>query len=88
MPSDNNSPNGSPSNDPRSPAAEKVRDASNTFASAMELPFIFAGAVIVGGFLGYLLDNWLHTKPVFMLILGVVGFIAGLRDVLRRVPSK
>lgn len=84
MPSDNNSP------DPQrpSPAVEKTREASNSFASAMELPFVFAGAVIVGGFLGYLLDNWLHTKPIFLIVLGIVGFIAGLRDVLRRVPSK
>ena len=42
-------------------------------------------AIVVGGFFGYLLDRWLHTKPVFLLILGAVGFYAGVRDVLRRV---
>ena len=42
-------------------------------------------AIVVGGLFGYLLDRWLHTKPWFMLILGGVGFYAGVRDVLRRV---
>jgi F0F1-type ATP synthase assembly protein I len=42
-------------------------------------------ALVVGGLFGYLLDRWLHTKPIFLLILGGVGFYAGLRDVLRRV---
>jgi len=88
MPSDNNSPHPAPGDEPRSPVAEKAREASNSFALALELPFIFVGAVIVGGFLGHLLDGWLHTKPIFMIVLGLVGFIGGLRDVLRRVPSK
>ncbi len=44
-------------------------------------------AIVVGGLFGYLLDRWLHTKPVFLLILGGVGFYAGLRDVLRRVSK-
>jgi ATP synthase protein I len=40
-----------------------------------------AGAV--GGFgLGWLLDRWLHTSPIFSLILGLVGAAAGLIDIL------
>jgi ATP synthase protein I len=52
---------------------------------ALELPFVFVSAIVVGGLIGYALDRWLHTKPVFLLILGAIGFYAGLRDVLRRV---
>jgi ATP synthase protein I len=52
---------------------------------ALELPFVLVSAIVVGGFFGYLLDRWLHTKPVLMLVLGGVGFYAGVRDVLRRV---
>jgi len=51
----------------------------------MELPFVLVSAVVVGGLFGYFLDRWLHTKPVFLLILGGLGFIAGLRDMLRRL---
>jgi F0F1-type ATP synthase assembly protein I len=42
-------------------------------------------SIVIGGFFGYLLDRWLHTKPAFLLILGGFGFYAGVRDVLRRV---
>jgi ATP synthase protein I len=49
------------------------------------LPFVLVSAIVVGGAFGYLLDSWLHTKPVFLLILGGLGFYAGVRDVLRRV---
>jgi ATP synthase protein I len=52
---------------------------------ALELPFVLVGAIVVGGLLGYLLDQWLHTKPVLMLVFGGLGFYAGVRDVLRRV---
>ena len=44
-------------------------------------------AIVVGGLFGYFLDRWLHTRPVFMLILGGVGFYAGVRDVLRRAAK-
>jgi len=54
---------------------------------ALELPFVLVSGIVVGGLFGYLLDRWLHTKPVFLLILGGVGFYAGLRDVLRRVSQ-
>ena len=41
-------------------------------------------SMIVSGFLlGYWVDGWLETKPVFMLILGALGFIGGFLKVLR-----
>jgi len=55
---------------------------------AMELPFIFVGAVVVGGGFGWLLDHWLGTKPYLMIVFGVLGFFAGIRDILRRVPAR
>jgi ATP synthase protein I len=65
----------------------QVKGFSQQFAMAMELPFIIAGAVIVGGLIGYLLDRWLHTTPVLMLVFGSLGFFAGLRDVLSRTKK-
>ena len=56
-------------------------------ALAMELPFLLAGATLVGGLFGYLLDRWLHTKPYLMILIGAVGFFAGLRDMLRRLQK-
>jgi F0F1-type ATP synthase assembly protein I len=49
------------------------------------LPIVLVSAIVIGGLFGYLLDRWLHTKPIFLLILGGMGFYAGVRDVLRRV---
>ena len=54
---------------------------------ALELPFVLVSAIVVGGLFGYFLDRWLHTRPVFMLILGGMGFDAGVRDVLRRLDK-
>ena len=75
--------------DPKlSPAAKQVRQDSQQFAMAMELPFVIVAALGVGGGLGWLIDHYAHTKPIFMLILGGVGFFVGIRDVLRRVSDK
>lgn len=60
---------------------------SRQFAMAMELPFVIVSAVAVGGVLGYFLDRWLHSAPVLMLLLGGLGLLAGLRDVLNRVKK-
>ena len=83
MPSDNKPAN----SDSPSPGVEKAKDVSNQAAIAMELPFVLVAAVVVGGLLGYFLDHWLHTKPVFLLVLGGIGFYAGVRDVLRRLAG-
>jgi len=78
----NQQPNESKSSPPDAPKAKKYL--TNT-ALAMELPFTIVGAVILGGLLGFFLDHWLHTKVVFTLLLGGVGFAAGLKEVLRRL---
>ena len=53
-----------------SPEIQKARKYSTQTALALELPFTIVGAVLLGGVLGYFLDHWLHTKPVFIMILG------------------
>jgi len=71
---------------PLPPSPRKRPDpVSSQFGVALELPFVLVSAIVVGGLFGYLLDRWLHTKPVFLLVLGGLGFYAGVRDVLRRV---
>ena len=37
--------------------------------------------------MGFFLDRWLHTKPWLTLIFGALGFFAGVREVLRRLPG-
>jgi F0F1-type ATP synthase assembly protein I len=73
--------------DSRSSSGEKGKGFGTQFGMAMELPFVLFGAIAVGGLLGYFLDHWLHTKFIFLFIFGGLGFFAGLRDVLRRLPG-
>jgi ATP synthase protein I len=70
-----------------SPAEKQTKNYSQQFAMAMELPFILVGTILVGGAIGYFLDSWLHTKPAMMIVFGAIGFVAGLRDILRRLPK-
>ena len=67
---------------------KRVQDFGNQSALAMELPFTLVGAVVFGGLLGYFLDKWLHTGPWLMMVLGGLGFVAGIREVIRRLPTK
>jgi F0F1-type ATP synthase assembly protein I len=75
------------SNKPTSPEVVKAKKYSSQAALAMELPFTIVGAVLLGGALGYFLDHWLHTKLIFTLILGALGFAGGLKEVLRRLAQ-
>jgi len=78
---------GTPNNESKSPEVAKVKKYSSQTALAMELPFTIVGAVLLGGLLGYFLDHWLHTKLMFTLILGALGFAGGLKEVLRRLSQ-
>lgn len=68
-------------------AAKRARTFSQQNAMAMELPFIFVGCIVVGGAIGYFLDARLHTKPALMIVFGILGFVAAVRDILRRLPK-
>lgn len=69
------------------PAQKKTKDFASVPALALELPFTLVGAIAVGVAMGYFLDRWLHTKPWLTLVFGALGFFAGVREVLRRLPG-
>ena len=71
-----------------SPNLKKTKEVTSDSAIAMELPFTLVGAILLAGGAGYLLDRWLHTQPILMILLGALGFIAGVREVIRRLPGK
>ena len=88
MPSDNKQGDAKHDDAESASRSRKVAKAtSNNLAIALELPFTFVGAIAIGVVLGYFLDRWLHTKAVFIIIFGALGFVAGLREVLRRLPG-
>jgi ATP synthase protein I len=41
------------------------------------------GAIVVGGLIGYALDRWLGTTPWLFLVFFVLGFAAGILNILR-----
>ncbi|HEV2206264.1 MAG TPA: AtpZ/AtpI family protein [Candidatus Acidoferrales bacterium] len=50
---------------------------------AMELPFVMIGSVLAGGGLGYLIDRYAHTAPLFMLVGGGLGLAGGIWEIIR-----
>jgi ATP synthase protein I len=58
-------------------------DSAKAFALAWSLPFSLVVPMVLGGGIGYLLDRWLHTKPIFMLVLGILGLGIGVREVVK-----
>jgi len=42
-----------------------------------------ASMVLAGFLLGYALDGWLGTLPVFMLSMGCLGFIGGILNIYK-----
>lgn len=44
-------------------------------------------SVLIGGYLGHRLDLWLETKPVFMFVLGALGFVAGVLNMFRELKK-
>ena len=57
-------------------------------ANVMDLPFVLVGAVVIGAVIGYFVDRRFGTSPAFTLILGGLGFVGGIMEVLRRLTGK
>ena len=45
-------------------------------------------AVLIGTFVGYLLDRWLHTRPWLMIVGFVLGSAAGFRNMFQLIASE
>ena len=60
----------------------KKKDPFVTLARYSEIGFIIPSAVLVGFFLGKLLDYWLHTKWLYLVGL-LFGAVVGFWQVIR-----
>jgi F0F1-type ATP synthase assembly protein I len=56
-------------------------------STILELPFLLVACIAVGGGVGYFLDKRIHTSPVFTLIFGLLGFAAGMIQLVRRLSK-
>ncbi len=55
----------------------------SAFGRAFRLSTEFVAGVIVGGGLGWLFDRWLGTSPWGMIVFLMLGFAAGVYNVMR-----
>jgi ATP synthase protein I len=47
------------------------------------LGFMLPAGAVCGYVLGWLLDKWLHTRPVLAIVMGFLGVAGGIFEVLR-----
>lgn len=57
------------------------------YALAVKLSSEFIAAVFVGAILGYVLDTFVGTAPWGMIVFLLLGFVAGVLNVLRSVGA-
>jgi ATP synthase protein I len=63
--------------------AEKDRSGPSGLGQALRLSSEFIAAIIVGGGMGWAADRWLGTSPWGMILLLMLGFAAGVMNVMR-----
>jgi ATP synthase protein I len=56
---------------------------ASAFARGMRLSAELVGGVVVGFLLGWLLDRWLGTSPWGLIVFILLGFAAGVLNVMR-----
>jgi len=65
----------------REPRSQAAPASSLGIASRFATEMVVA--VVLGGGLGWLLDHWLGTRPIFLVVMFVLGAAAGIRNVMR-----
>src|SRR5262245_17755654 len=63
-------------------ASRSTADMSG-FARGMRLSAELVGGVVVGFILGWLFDRWLGTSPWGLIVFLLLGFVAGVLNVMR-----
>ena len=50
---------------------------------AMKMGTEFVAAVFVASFIGFYIDKWLETTPIFIIIFFIIGSVSGIFNVVR-----
>lgn len=71
--------------DAKPPAKPAAADplAGSAWSIGLRVGAELVAALVVGVGIGWLLDRWLHTAPVFLAIFVLLGGAAGVRNVYR-----
>ena len=71
------------------PAPRREPDGfARQLGNVLDLPFVLVGSVVIAAGLGYLLDKRFNTSPIFTLVLGALGFAAGMYELIRRLTGR
>ena len=63
---------------------EKLNDKNvSPFGYAMKMGTEFVAAVFVASFVGFYIDKWLETTPIFIILFFIIGSVAGIFNVVR-----
>jgi ATP synthase protein I len=71
---------------PQAPPAD--RSTASAWSLGMKAASEFIAAVIVGAVIGWTLDQFLRTKPAFLIIFFLLGVAAGIWNVIRATSVK
>jgi len=77
---------GGPSKDPEKLKLPEKKDPLVSLARYSEIGFIIPASILLGFFLGKLLDYWLHTKWLYLVGL-LFGAAVGFWQVIRMALS-
>jgi F0F1-type ATP synthase assembly protein I len=47
----------------------------------------FFFSTLIGGYLGYRLDLWAGTDPLWMMVFGALGFVGGILNLFRELKA-
>ncbi|WP_417685355.1 AtpZ/AtpI family protein [Roseibium sp.] len=63
--------------------AARSKGSTSGYAQAMKISSEFIAGILVGGGIGWVLDRWLETTPFGLIVFLLLGFAAGVLNVLR-----
>lgn len=67
----------------RTPGEKENEARGKAMGIAFRIATDLVAGVAVGGFLGWVLDNWLGTAPILLIVFLLLGIAAGLRNSIR-----
>jgi ATP synthase protein I len=65
------------------PEKKPLSDTVRTIGALSTVGFSFVLAVVIGAYLGWVLDKWMGTSPWMFFLFFVLGLAAGILNVYR-----
>ena len=60
---------------------------SSLLGAAFKMSTELVAAVLIGTFIGFILDSWFDTKPILIIIFFLMGVVAGITNVFRSAKN-